>query len=697
MSIHPNPLIFSICFLLILTHLFPDSCEGQDSLVFSDTIWLDDLVIVGRRSETSLDDRPEAISLMTQAMLESYSPMNMPDAMHAMPGVFMQQTNNGGGSPFIRGLTGYHTLILVDGIRLNNAVFRSGPNQYLNTVDPLMLDHIEVLRGPGSVQYGTDAIGGTIYLRSGDLSFSPDGLRVNGLVYGKWLSHHMEKTGRAQVQVSTRNIAVKAGYSRKDFGNIVAGGDLGELNYTSYGEDAADVKASFKLAPAQTLSLAWQHDKQNNVQLYHKLISGEYSTYAFYPQQRDLLYLRHEIHREHSILSGIRTTLSMNQSEEIRKKQRSGSEEFYKEHDLVRSYGFSVELETDNGGRWSGVSGGEIYYDRVQSSTLRTNLVSRQDSLMRGLYPNQSYMGSFSAFSLHTLEMGKLTLNGGVRYNHFVLGLTDDIFGDLFLTPNALVGGLGLSYSILSNTKLSFQIHNAFRAPNINDVSSFGIADFRYEVPNFDLAPEKSLNKEIGIRTEKKVFSAALYLYHNALKDLMVNVRGTYLGQDSIDGVQVYTRKNAGKAYVQGIEGEIRIRPHQRLSVRAFLIYTYGQNVTSNEPLRRIPPLNGLVAAHLHVIRNLDFIAEWQYASRQARLSSGDIDDTRIPEGGTPGWNVFNLRFSYKMAGFRINTGMLNLLNEAYRTHGSGVDNMGRSIYVSLLYNFNLPNRQGKP
>ena len=683
--------------LLALTLLILSPCEGQDTLAFSDTIRLDDVVIVGRRSETSMADRPEAISLLNHRMIESISPMNMAEVMHAIPGVFMQQTNNGGGSPFVRGLTGYHTLILIDGIRLNNAIFRSGPNQYLNTVDPLMLSRIEVLRGPGSVQYGSDAIGGIIYLRSGDLSFSSEGLRVNGLVYGKWLSHQMEKTGRAQLQVSTRNVAVEAGYSRKDFGNITAGGDLGQLDFTSYGEDAADVKASIKLAPAQTLSLAWQHHKQNDVQLYHKLITGEYSTYAFDPQQRDLLYLRHEIQRDHSILTGIRTTLSMHQSDETRKKQHTGSDESYTEKDLVRSYGLTVELETDNTRRWSGVSGAEFYYDRVQSSTVRTDLVSGKDSLMRGLYPDQSYMGSFSAFSLHTFDFGNLILTGGVRYNHFILGLTDEIFGDLSLTPHALVGSLGASYRILRNTRLSFQIQNAFRAPNINDVSSFGIADFRYEVPNFDLAPEKSLNKELGIRTEQKIFSGSLYFYHNALKDLMVNVRSTYQGQDSIDGVQVYTRENAGKAYIRGVEGDIQIRPHRYISIHSFLIYTYGQNVTSDEPLRRIPPLNGLVGAHLHVIRNLDIMAEWQYASRQDRLSSGDLDDSRIPEGGTPGWNVINLRFSYEMAGFRINTGLLNLSNVAYRTHGSGFENMGRSFYVSLLYSFSLPNRQGKP
>jgi outer membrane receptor for ferrienterochelin and colicin len=164
---HIKTLIYVGLFLSASVHGF-----SQDSLNYADTIRLEDVVVVGQREESSLFDRPEAISVLNSRQLESTSPMNMPDAMRAMPGVFMQETNHGGGSPFVRGLTGYHTLILVDGIRLNNAIFRSGPNQYLNTVDPLMIHQIEVLRGPGSVQYGTDAIGGTIYLRSRTPEFS---------------------------------------------------------------------------------------------------------------------------------------------------------------------------------------------------------------------------------------------------------------------------------------------------------------------------------------------------------------------------------------------------------------------------------------------------------------------------------------------------------------------------------------------
>jgi outer membrane receptor protein involved in Fe transport len=668
--------------------LLADPCSGQDTLVFSDTILLEEFVVVGSRVQTSVMDTPEAISVLDLESLESISPMNMPDAMKSMPGVFMQKTNHGGGSPFVRGLTGYHTLIMVDGIRLNNAIFRSGPNQYLNTLDPLMIDQIEVLRGPGSVQYGTDAIGGTIYLRSGELSFSPDRLKVHGKVYGKWLSHGMEKTGRAQLGLSGRNLAIRAGFTRKVFGNITAGGDLGELDHTSYDEYSADVKTSVRLTHGQKLTLAWQHHKQNDIQLYHKLITGDYTTYAFDPQVRDLLYLKHEADLETGILQGIRTTVSLHQSDETRKKQRTGSNDFYTEEDRVSSYGFSMEFLLNNERNWSSVSGYEFYFDRVHSSRLKTDLASGEEVMLRGLYPDNSFISNLSAFSLHTLELGALKLNGGVRYNHFIVGLTDEVFGDLTIKPHALVGGLGASYRLWRNTEVSFQIHNAFRAPNINDVSSFGIADFRYEVPNFDLSPEKSLNKEVGIKTDQKLFSGSLYFYHNGLKDLMVNVKSTYLGQDSIDGVQVYTRENAGKAYIRGVEGELRVKPLRFLSVYSFLIYTYGQNVSLDEPLRRIPPLNGLLGLDLQLIKQLNFMAEWQFAGKQDRLSSGDVDDSRIPDGGTPAWNVCNLRLNFRMAGFQLNTGLLNLFNKAYRMHGSGVEEMGRSVYISFSYGF---------
>ena len=236
-------------------------------------------------------------------------------------------------------------------------------------------------------------------------------------------------------------------------------------------------------------------------------------------------------------------------------------------------------------------------------------------------------------------------------------------------------------------TEISLRINNAFRAPNINDVSNLGLPTSVTRSRTL-IFPRKSLNKELGIKTNQRHISASLFLYHNSLTNLMTNMKTTFQGQDSIDGVKVYTRENTGMAYIQGIEGEIQVRPLSCLTVNSYLVYTYGQNVSNKEPLRRIPPLNGLLGLHFHGMKNLEIVSEWQLASKQDRLSSGDTDDPRIPDGGTPAWNILNLRFSYQFHGININTGLINLFNEAYRTHGSGVDGVGRSIYISLKYSF---------
>ena len=130
------------------------------------------------------------------------NPRTTPEALMGMNGVFVQKTNHGGGSPFVRGLTGNQTLILVDGIRLNNSTFRYGPNQYLNTIDAYTIQRIEVAKGTGSVQYGTDAIGGVVHIITKRSAICNKVKLVHGKVIGKYMTGDMEKTGRGEANYS---------------------------------------------------------------------------------------------------------------------------------------------------------------------------------------------------------------------------------------------------------------------------------------------------------------------------------------------------------------------------------------------------------------------------------------------------------------------------------------------------------------
>jgi hemoglobin/transferrin/lactoferrin receptor protein len=668
--------------------LFPSWSFAQKpgSVSLKDTVEMKELVIIGQRYHSEQLKRPEAISVIPAKSLQYQSAMSMPDAMMNMPGLWIQKTNHGGGSPFIRGLTGYQTLIMIDGIRLNNGIFRSGPNQYLNTIDPLIINRIEVLRGTGSVQYGTDAIGGTVFLTTKNPVFSESGFKISGQAYANWMSHDMEKTGRGELTLSGKKIAVAGGFTYKNLGDIRAGGDLGRLQHTGYDDYSGDINGHFKLNGQSEINIAYQHHKQLDVPLYHKINPGTYTQYSFDPQQRDLGFIRYKSEFNSPVFSEFSATLSVQHSSETRKKQKSGKRIRKDETDKVLTWGFVLENTSRPGQNWLISSGIETYYDHVNSHACEIHLQSDSETSLRGLYPDNSTLLNMSFFTLHEISLRRLTINTGLRYNYFRLNVEDDEFGKTTVDPQALVGNMALTYRLFERTYLSAITNTAFRTPNINDVSSFGIADFRYEIPNYNLKPEKSTNVEIGLKTQQAPFSFSFHVYRNELTDLITNVTSTYHGQDSIDGYRVYKRKNANKALLRGFEAEAGLKFSKQLKLNTFLMYTLGDNISADEPMRRIPPEFGSTRLVYKPFKQFMLTMEWLYAGKQDRLSSGDKADSRITEEGTPAWNAAHVTASYQAKKFHVNIGLYNIFDKAYRLHGSGVDAPGRSFWVAVKY-----------
>ena len=171
----------------------------------------------GSRSRRSLWDDPSHRSRIDLQQLQERAPTDMFQALEREVGVLMQRTQRGAAAPFIRGLTGQQVLILVDGIRLNNATFRLGPNQYFNTIDPGMVDHIEVLRGPQTVLYGADAIGGVINVVTRDAARQFSGSYQAGQWTHRYSSADNGYATRWNIEGSTTNASMFAGGG---YGNI---------------------------------------------------------------------------------------------------------------------------------------------------------------------------------------------------------------------------------------------------------------------------------------------------------------------------------------------------------------------------------------------------------------------------------------------------------------------------------------------
>jgi hemoglobin/transferrin/lactoferrin receptor protein len=641
---------------------------------------LGEVVITAQRQQQKNLVVPYSVDILSQQYFAEFNPRTTPEALMGINGVFVQKTNHGGGSPFIRGLTGNQTLILVDGIRLNNSTFRYGPNQYLNTIDAYTIKRVEVAKGTGSVQYGTDAIGGVVHIITREPMFVTGKPSVTARATGKYMTGNMEKTIRGETIYSSEKFALLAGISKKDFGDIIGGDTTGRQSPSGYDEWSFDIKAKSLLHRGVQLTLASQLLQQQHVPVYHKVKLENFNRNEMDPQQRLFSYAKLAVQGHSAVCKETVLTLSYQKSIEGRNSQKNGSNILRKEKDDISTVGITTDVLSEFNKVWSANSGIEVYLDKVGSVREDINTLTGMASDKRGLYPNDSKYRNYSLYSLHHFRHGKWTADAGLRFNTFDIRISDTSLGNVKINPSALVGNIALLYSITREQSVYAAFSSGYRAPNVDDMGTLGIVDFRYEIPMASLAPEKSQHTELGYKFQTKKFNGTLAAFYMHINNLITRIK---VNGEIISGYQVYRKENTASAFIKGLETAISWQATPDLSFSSGIAYTYGQNLSKREPLRRIPPFNGRMMGTYRKAKWMA-AAEWQFASPQSRLAQGDKEDNRIPAGGTPGWKVFNLYGGYKMESIQLNAGVQNLLNEDYRTHGSGINGVGRSAWVSV-------------
>lgn len=643
------------------------------------------IVVTASRNELLSFQTPDAVSVVTRQELKTSAPRSMAEALIGATGVWMQKTNHGGGSPFVRGLTGNQTLLLIDGIRLNNATFRYGPNQYFNTIDIFSVDQVEVIRGKGSVLYGSDALGGVINVITRSPEYTSGKSRLGGRGKVKYMNKDMEKSGLGELSFESKNIAFSGNVNYKDFGDIFAGGNLGYERPSGYDETGVNLKAKMRFSENWQITSAYQYLIQNDVGRYDQVAQRGYQLYSFDPQIHRLAYAKVEHFNNNQWFRKINLTVSNQYSYETRKMQKENSTTFTKENDVVKTNGISLENYSTFSPKWEAVTGAEFYSDNVESGKTVTDTETGEETASRGLYPDNSSMQNFAAFTQHTLKLEKIHVNFGGRFNAFRIHSVDDEFGEVTIKPSSLVGNVSLQYFTSPQQQFILSAHSAFRAPNINDISSFGLFDYGIEIPSTDLAPEKAFTIEGGYKKASDRISVAITAFNTRLKDQIERVEATYNGSEYIDGERVYKKANVAKSNISGIEFESGFKFNPQFAFINNLTWLYGKNLENDEPMRRIPPLNGKLALQYNKSRIFGEV-EYLFAAKQDRLSGGDIDDHRIPNGGTPGWDILNLKAGYSWEKISINGGLQNIFNQAYRIHGSGVDGYGRSFWLTLQF-----------
>ncbi len=693
----------------------------------------------GRWSETITPPASapgQATTTVTREELELRQPRSAPDALRYEPGVFVQQTAQSQGSPFVRGRTGQQTVLLFDSVRMNNSLFRQGPNQYFFTIDARTIDHIDVLRGSASTRYGSDAIGGVLHAVPLDPTLDPmvDGLAVRPRGSIRYATADDEIGGRASfdAQIGPR-FGVLAGVGYRTTGQLESGGpvynpsdgavpevprfaDDGRTQLgTGFDELTADVRTVTRITPDLRLIAAWYEYRQYDAPRTDQCPA------AYAPYDECLQYDEQFRTVAYAALEGdagpaaryLRATLSYQRQHERRTAVRPSSFTINGGRDDAHSVGAAVQARTASARlgehvrgllRW----GGDVYHDIVDSTAwLEFTDLDVVRIRSRGQYIDGStytWGGVFAEAEARLRE--RWIVRGGARLTHASADAPADPESGTLAVDSSWttgVGNVGAEWWASRRVTLLANVDQGYRAPNLDDLTSRQQTGPGFQFENADLSPEHGVTLELGVRADTPAVRLEVWGYRATLRDAIArSSRNT--GDCPPDTPQCNASWSRfqlvnldGVATIHGAEGSILVRLPEHVTLAANVSWAIGSGPNPEErtpssvdyasrvPLSRIPPLNGTAEALWRGTIGIHVGAALRWATLQDRLAVSDVSDVRIPFGGTPGFAVLDARAGYRWRDhFVASVVFENLTDAPYRYHGSSVNGPGRGVILSL-------------
>jgi len=662
-------------------------------------------IVSAARHEQNRADSPRSVSVITAEEIRRRNFRNVPEAVANLAGVYLQQTNYGGGSPIIRGMVGNRILIMINGIRLNNGTYRLGPNQYLNQIDINQVERIEVVRGAGSVLYGSDAFGGVINVITKQAPDPRHGAEFSGEAHVRFGTADTSGAGRIQVSAAQGRLGLLAGYTQEQFGDLTAGGATGLQRNTGYGQSAGDISFTFAAGTGKTLVGGLSRMKQSGVPRTDTLRAGADLEYLWNPEGHDLAYVRYEQENPIKGVGSMEVTLAYQRPFEFLERIAALSPLVQMRYsDVVNSVNFGVQFSSALKATHVFTYGFEAASDWIGSSRTNLDLRTGARQPMPGNYADQSRFSSASLFVQDEIALSnRLSAVVGARYDRFRVQATvyDRSTGSLPLdaTPEALTGSGHLLYKLAKHLSATAGLSQGFRAPDIDDTTILGGTSQRFEIPNENLKPEKSVNFEYGLRVPGRFGSVSFVMFEDRYKDLIDRTPAAWNGlayvdlngngkQDSTEPL-VYQRQNTSRAALRGFELDAVVKLSDSWTWSHMTTWTRGTDTGSGQPLTRIPPLNGASRITWNPALPLWVEGAVVAASAQRRLAEADKTDIRIGPLGTPGYVVFHLRAGLRrtcLAGLTLS--WENITDRRYRLHGSGIDRPGSNLAMGYTRAF---------
>ena len=709
----------------------------------SNTYGLDEIVVSASKFEQNKRDIPQKIISISAKSIQFENPQTSADLLESTGQIYIQKSQLGGGSPMIRGFSTNRLLITVDGVRMNNAIFRGGNLQNVISIDPFSIQNTEVTLGAGSVIYGSDAIGGVMsfYTQTPQLSFT-DSLFFKANVITRYATASDEKTGHFDFNLGYNKWAFVTNASFTDFGDLRMGkhgptdylrpefalatnnGDVIIQNnnplvqkVTGYNQLNLMQKVHYK--PTETLSfdLGLFYTTTSDFTRYDRLIryrkgvlrSAEWN---YGPQKWFMSNLQvTKLSSNSNLYDKIKATIAYQNFQESRTDRDFQSSTRNLRDEAVDAYSFNLDLEKTVSLKTQVFYGFEYVYNQVMSHGDEENIATNTLVPAVSRYPNGSSWQSAAAYSsIKYKPNSKFVFQSGLRFNH-VISNADFTANNVYLNlpfetakneTSALTGTAGISWS--PNPILQWKLNgsSAFRAPNIDDIGKvFDSAPGAVVVPNENLKPEYAYGGELGLKLDfSNKFVLDMSTYYTYLDNALVRRDFTLNGETEImyDGElsTVQAMQNASKAWIYGFEIGLKLAFTNQLKLSSQYSVVGGTEVedTIEVPVRHAVPNFG----NTHLVftdENLkfDLFANYNNELSFNQLAPSEIEKDYIyakdANGNpySPAWYTLNFRSQYQISDSTTITASLeNITDQRYKTYSSGITAAGRNFILSLKY-----------
>lgn len=714
--------------------------QQKDSTDISTNIRLDEVVVSVNRWEQNLREVPNRVSKIGLPVVQFQNPQTTADLLSVTNQVFIQKSQLGGGSPMIRGFATSRVLLVVDGVRMNNSIFRTGNVQNVISLDANTIEDAEVVFGPGSVVYGSDAIGGVVDFHSLSPKFTDTEkvkFNINGL--GRYASANQEQTNHLDFSIGLKKWAFTtsltysdfndlrmgsngpAEYLRPDYQTRINGTDTVFVNsdpelqiHTGYSQNNFMQKISYKSGDRFLLTYGFHYSKTSDVPRYDRLLLKSnlpFTSAEWYygPQKWVMHNLQISLNKKIAIWDHARFTVAYQDYEESRHSRNFGGANKTNRTETVQSYSLNIDIDKKIKDRTELFYGAEYVGNQVGSTAFRNNVNNGTISPATTRYPDGSTWQSIAAYASTRLKISDLLLlSGSARISNVQTDASFDLelfpalpFRQASLNNTAVNGSVGLILTPTNDWKIYTNLATGFRAPNVDDIGKvFDSQPGDVVVPNPDLEPEYAYNAEVGFVGVLSHVTIDFAGYYSFIDNAIARATFLFNGKDSItyDGTlsRVLAQQNISSIKVGGVQVGLNWQISRNWLLTTNLNIqkgkeTYPDSVNTYSPTH-VAPLFGST----HIIFSIGNIKMDLYANYNGEIA---FDNLALSERAdrhlytldnhgnpyAPSWWTLNFKTSFKAAKYLVvDAGVENILDNRYRSYSSGVTAPGRNIMIAF-------------